>query len=210
MKTDAFLLASGGLDSTTLAYWLADRGEDFVPVFVDYGQHCAQAELTTLRMVLPPELGAMICTIDISGVYRGSSSRLIVAPDLWRDDMAGDPLYLPYRNLLLLSAAAAFAQSNGAAKVFAGFINSNHAKEIDCSANFFGELARLLAEYGSVSIEMPFRDMSKLEIARLGLTLGVPLAETYSCQAAADVPCGACPNCVDRREALSKVFGEQE
>lgn len=201
---DVVLLASGGLDSTTLAYWLKRKGIQYVPLFINYGQHCATTEYETLRKVIPADYVSSIHTIDISSVYSGSSSRLIDEPNLWIDNMEGDQLYLPYRNLLMLSVGAAFAQSHGYSRLFAGFIDSNHAKEIDCSSRFFIELGEMLRGYGSVHIEMPFREMSKSDVARLGIELHVPLGATFSCQAASMVPCGACPNCVDRLEALKQ------
>lgn len=203
-RSAVVLLASGGMDSTTLAYWLHNKGSRFVPLFLDYGQHCAETEYMTLKDVLPAGCAAPK-KMDISDVYRGTKSRLISEPDLWVDSMVGDPLYLPYRNLLLLSVGAAFAQSHGCSSLYAAFINSNHAKEIDCSAHFFSALGKMLSEFGSVRIKMPFREMSKVQVARLGLRLKVPLAATYSCQAASRVPCGACPNCVDRLDALKRI-----
>ncbi len=200
----AVLLASGGMDSTTLAYWLQEKGTKIVPLFINYGQHCVETEYETLNKVLPKDCGTPQ-RVDVSDVYRGVTSRLISEPNLWVDNMEGDPLYLPYRNLLLLSAGAAFAQSRGFSLLYAGFINSNHAKEIDCSAQFFLGLGKMLSEYGSVQVEMPFRDLSKKQVASIGVELKVPLAITYSCQAASKVPCGACPNCVDRFQALEHV-----
>ena len=91
---------------------------------------------------------------------------------------------------------------------YSAFINSNHAKEIDCSSEFFNKLEGLLSEYGSVKIEMPFRDMTKYEVAKLGIELKAPIGRTFSCQASPDIPCGACPNCVDRLDALKMI--EQE
>jgi 7-cyano-7-deazaguanine synthase len=204
-QTDVVLLASGGLDSTTLAYWLLARGFLPVPVFVNYGQHCAEHEHNVLMQVLPQQLAARVQPIDISDVYRGAPSRLIHEADLWTEHITADDLYLPYRNLLLLSASAAYAQSHGLSAVYAAFINSNHAKEIDCSADFFAQLASVFRDYGGVRIEMPFRNMAKSEVARIGVQLGVPIELTYSCQVSSSVPCGACPNCVDRREALDAL-----
>jgi 7-cyano-7-deazaguanine synthase len=204
-KANSVLLASGGLDSTTLAFWLRDKGIAFVPLFIDYGQHCAKTEYETLRLVLPADLRKRICKLSVADVYRGTTSRLISEPDLWKDNMEGDPLYLPYRNLLLLSIGAAFAQSRGFSRLYAAFINSNHAKEIDCSAKFFQRLGGMLADYGTIKVEMPFRDMPKTDVARIGLKLRAPIATTFSCQAASEVPCGACPNCVDRQNALNQL-----
>ena len=148
--------------------------------------------------------------MNISDVYRGSTSRLISEPDLWSDEVRDADLYLPYRNILFLSVASAVAQARGISTVYAGFINSNHAKEIDCSAEFFQRLAALLAEYGSVEIRMPFRDFSKRRVVELAIEMGVPIGMTYSCQASSSIPCGACPNCVERLSALSAIGGKDE
>lgn len=204
-STDGILLASGGLDSTTLAYWLTAQGHAIAPLFVDYGQHCATTELETLKAVLDPPISRRLTVVNISDVYRGTNSRLIVEADLWHDEITGDDLYVPYRNLLLMSAAAAFAQAHGIGTVYAAFINSNHAKEIDCSASFFKNLLKVLADYGGIRVELPFRDKSKVDVVRIALEYDVPIGLTYSCQAGSSVPCGACPNCVDRLNALREV-----
>ena len=198
----AILLASGGLDSTTLAYWLRVQGIRFIPVFIDYGQHCAATERDRIAEVLPESTFGPLASLNIADVYRGSKSRLISQADLWTESITGDDLYLPYRNLLLLATGAAFAQSNGYSEVYAAFINSNHAKEIDCSVEFFARLSEMLIDYGSVTVRMPFRDFPKRKVAEIGLSLNAPIASTFSCQAASAVPCGACPNCRDRLEAL--------
>jgi len=202
MKKKSILLASGGMDSTTLAYWLIRRGIAFSPLFVNYGQHCADTELTTLRRVLPPRQLKQLDIVNVADVYAGSTSRLIKETDLWHETISHDDLYLPYRNILLLSIAAARVQAAGGGEVYTAFINSNHASEIDCSAAFFGQLAKLLKSYGGVRVKMPFRNYSKLQVAKLGIRLKAPIGETFSCQVNSSVPCGVCPNCVDRIDAL--------
>lgn len=202
---EAVLLASGGLDSTTLAYWLVERAIPFIPLFLDYGQHCAMTEFETLATVLPRGLEHSIAKLDIAGIYRHSKSRLIREADLWHEEVEYSELYLPYRNLLMLSAGAAYAQSRHCGLLYAGFINSNHAREIDCSAQFFEQLSLLLRDYGSVEVRMPFRNMSKYEVALEGIRLRAPVAHTFSCQVSSTVPCGACPNCVDRLDALQML-----
>ncbi len=204
---EALLLCSGGLDSTTLAFWLVREGIPFVPLFIDYGQHCAATELATAEAVLPLSVRSDLRTINVSSVYKGSSSRLISEADLWKEAVEDNDLYLPYRNILFLSIASAYAQSQGMNAVYSAFINSNHAKEIDCSAEFFHRLATLLAQYGSVEIRMPFRDYSKRRVVELAIELAVPIGTTYSCQASSRVPCGACPNCVERLAVLRALGG---
>lgn len=198
---DVLLLSSGGLDSTTVAYWLRRQEIAFLPLFFDYGQHCVETEWNTLLRVLPagstpPE------RIDMSGIFRGSRSRLIAEPNLWTDAVEANDLYIPYRTLLFFSAGAAFAQTRGLSDVYSGFINSNHAKEIDCSAAFLNGLDALSENVGPVRFKIPFRDKSKKDVAVLAKELRVPIGTTYSCQVYSDVPCGACPNCVERLNAL--------
>ena len=205
IKQRSVLLASGGLDSTALAFWLRAKRVPFEVLFVNYGQHCAETELATLKRVLPKAMLRRLAVVDVSSVYSGSNSRLIRETDLWRERIGHDDLYLPYRNILLLSIAAARVQSRGGGEVYAAFINSNHAIEIDCSADFFGRLAALLHSFGGVRVKMPFRFKSKAAVARIGIRLKAPIGETFSCQVNSDVPCGACPNCVDRLKALEKL-----
>jgi len=202
----AVLLSSGGLDSTTVAYWLVEEGMPFQPVFFDYGQHCVEKEWYTLRAVLPnSDLVAYPLRVDISQVYRNSTSRLISEADPWREHVEAEDLYIPYRTLLFFSASACIAQTQGMTLVYSGFINSNHAKELDCSAAFLNGLDALSRHVGPVRFEMPFRKWSKADVVRAAMTMGVPIGKTYSCQLFSDVPCGACPNCVERLDAI-KAF----
>lgn len=200
------LLCSGGLDSTTVAYWLRERGITVVPIFFDYGQHCVEKEWGTLQRVLPQDCALPPTRVDISGIFAGSSSRLIREPDLWTENVADSELYIPYRTLLFFSAGAACAQTRGLSEVYSGFINSNHAKEVDCSAAFLNALDALATDVGPVRFQLPFRDWSKAQVVAEAVRLQVPIGATYSCQLFSDVPCGACPNCVERLTAIQTVM----
>lgn len=205
MSKNGILLASGGLDSTTLAYWLIENGIDFIPLFIDYGQHCADTELKTLKEVLPHSKKNELEVINISSIYKNSKSKFIREANLWEENIVADDLYLPYRNILLLTIGASFAQTNNYNYVYSAFINSNHAKEIDCSNKFFTSMGNILGDYGTVNIEMPFLNLPKYEVAQIGISLNAPIGKTFSCQASSDIPCGACPNCVDRINALKTL-----
>lgn len=207
MTKPVLLLCSGGLDSTTVAYWLAEQHFEVVPIFFDYGQHCVEKEWDTIGRVLPRRGAAAPERIDISGIFRGSPSRLIAEPDLWTERVDDADLYVPYRTMLLLAAGAACAQTRGLESVYSGFINSNHAKEIDCSTAFLNGLDSLAAGVGAVRFALPFRDWSKAQVVREAMRLNVPIGTTYSCQLLSDVPCGACPNCVERLDAIDAVGG---
>lgn len=200
----ALLLASGGLDSTTVAYQLKSMGIQVVPIFFDYGQHCVELEWSRVNEVLPADMRRPERN-DISDVFRGSTSRLICEADLWSEEVRDDDLYIPYRTMLFFAAAAAKAQTVGILDVYTGFINSNHAKEIDCTAEFMNKLDGLTSSIGPVRFHSPFRYSSKADVARAAVELGVPIGRTYSCQAASKFPCGACPNCVERLNALREA-----
>lgn len=205
MSTPAALMASGGLDSTVLAYWLIERGFEVTPIFISYGQHSAEREYTTLLSVLPTELVSRLRILNLESIFQLSTSRMIREPNLWKDRVSSAEIILPYRNVVLLSAAAAFSASVGITYLFSAFINSNHATEIDATQVFLDQLNLLLSTTGGVSIEMPFRHMSKADVARVGLQLGAPITRTYSCQLNSQAHCGACPNCIDRLDALSAL-----
>jgi 7-cyano-7-deazaguanine synthase len=205
--TAAVLLCSGGLDSTTVAYWMRERGIEVVPIFFDYGQHCAETEWETLKRVLPVAGTRQPERIDVSGIFRGSRSRLIVEPDLWNEHVVDSDLYVPYRTLLFFSIGAAAAQTRDLSDVYSGFINSNHAKELDCSAAFLNGLDALAENVGPVRFHVPFRAWSKAQVVAEAVRLGVAVGATYSCQLLSDIPCGACPNCVERLKAIETALG---
>lgn len=195
------LLSSGGLDSTTVAYDLNSQGIRVIPMFFDYGQHCVEMEWARLNEVLPEEM-LPAERVDIADIFRGSHSRLIDEANLWKDSVEDDDLYIPYRTMLFFSAAAARAQTLGILEVYTGFINSNHAKEIDCTSDFMNKLDGLIENIGPVRFFSPFRDSSKVDVVLRAAELGVPIGRTYSCQASSKFPCGACANCVERLNAL--------
>lgn len=201
----AILLASGGLDSTTVAFWLHKRNIATQPIFFDYGQHCAEKEWSTLKSVMSDLTFPKPICIDISGVFAGSTSRLIKEPDLWSETVVDSELYIPYRTMLFFTAAAAYAQTHSFDEVYSGFINSNHAKELDCTAEYLNGLDALSESVGPVRFRIPFRDNSKREVAEKAKALGVPIGLTFSCQVYSSTPCGACPNCVERLTALEEA-----
>lgn len=201
---EVMLLSSGGLDSTTVAYLLHSRGTLVRPLFFDYGQHCVDMEWDRVNEVLPKGMRSPE-RINISDIFRGSNSIMIRQADLWNESVKDDDLYIPYRTMLFFAAAAARAQTICLEEVYTGFINSNHAKEIDCTAEYMNGLGNLIGSIGSIRFISPFRYFSKADVVREAIKLGVPIGRTYSCQAASLFPCGACPNCVERLAALAGV-----
>jgi 7-cyano-7-deazaguanine synthase len=205
MRNQAVVMTSGGMDSTVLLYWAINRKYEITPLFVDYGQHCAKTELAALRANLPHDFRGAIEIVSVSDVFKASPSRMIRETDLWTEKIESLDLMLPYRNLFLLVTGAAFAASRGSDTLMSAFINSNHAYEIDATSAFLEGAGNLIGSIGGVKLQMPFRDMSKAEVAEIGVSLGVPVARTFSCQVNAREHCGSCPNCVERLVAFETI-----
>ena len=99
------ILVSGGMDSTTLMYLFVHQKVEFIPLFIDYGQHCLS--------VIPDSYRDKIEVINVSSIYKHSKSRFIIPANLWEDNIKAEDLYIPYRNVLLLTIAASYAQTIG-------------------------------------------------------------------------------------------------
>lgn len=206
---DGLLMASGGLDSTVLAYKLLAEGKNIVPLFINYGQHFYKTEEERFLEVLPSEFIKNYKKIDVSDVFKNSNSIMVKKVDLTKEKVTDDDVFLPYRNMYLLSSAIAFASSLGIKTVYSAFINSNHAKEIDATSTFLDYITNYFQSMGDVSLHMPLRNMTKSEVLKLGINLASPVERTFSCQVYENVHCGACANCVDRQNAFSEVINSE-
>lgn len=201
----AVLLASGGMDSTVMAYWLAGSGVKILPLFINYGQHSALKERNTLNEVLPVKYRKLIHEVNVNDIYKSCQSRMIIPADLWKDDISDKDLYVPGRNLLILSIGAAFAGVKDIPHLYAAFIESNLAPGLDCTNKFLKNVQKLLINIYGINLHTPFSLLSKTQVAFLGWKLGAPVERTFSCLASPKVPCGACSNCVDREGALIEL-----
>ncbi len=200
----AVVLLSGGLDSaTSLAMARADGFEAFA-LSVDYGQR-HRAELLAASRVAAA-LGARehrIMRVDLAGI--GGSA--LTDPQLAVPEIptAGIPItYVPARNTMMLALALGWAEVIGARDIFIGVNAVDYSGYPDCRPEFiaaFEDLARLATKAGvegdRFDIHAPLLEMSKAEIVRAGLVLGVDYAMTVSCYQASTegLACGCCDSC---------------
>ena len=114
--------------------------------------------------------------------------------------------YVPFRNGLMLSAAASVAVSVGAEFIFYGAHADDAAGNAypDCSPEFTRSIndAVYLGTGGQVSVIAPFIHSTKTDVVKEGLRLGVPYEITWSCYNGGDHPCGKCGTCIDRIKAF--------
>jgi 7-cyano-7-deazaguanine synthase len=195
---------SGGLDSATVLAMARARGYRCYALSVEYGQRHG-AEVDAAQRVARA-LGAhehRIMRVDLAGI--GGSALTDAKLAVPETPATGIPVtYVPARNTMLLSLALGWAEVLGASDIFIGVNAVDFSGYPDCRPEFikgFEQLARLATKAGAegarFNIQAPLIDMSKAEIIRAGMQLGVNFGMTVSCyQADPDgSACGKCDSC---------------
>lgn len=218
------VLLSGGLDSaTSLAVARRDGRECFALSF-DYGQR-HRRELTAAADVARSLGVSRHITLPLDLRAWGGSA-LTAEIDVPKDRPEGEmshgvPItYVPARNLIFLSLAVGWAEVLGAREVYVGVNAIDYSGYPDCRPEFiasFEQTANLATRAGTeggpaggVRIVAPLSDKGKPEIIRLGASLGVDFALTWSCYdpvasaGSADKACGRCDSCQLRRRGFAE------
>ena len=207
----AVVLLSGGLDSTTAAWLARASNYDLRALSFDYGQR-HRRELEAAARVAE-RLGArqQVARLNL-GDWGGSS--LLGAGDIPSQPVGGIPsTWVPARNLIFLSIAAGYAEVVGASAIYIGVSQVDYSGYPDCRAPFLDAFQRTadlaskqFVEQGiSIPVVAPFLHLSKAGIVRLGLTLGVDYALTWSCYQGGERPCGVCDSCRLRAAAFAEL-----
>jgi 7-cyano-7-deazaguanine synthase len=203
---------SGGLDSTTLAYWLASHGARLTLLSVDYGQRHGKELLFAARTAAA--LGAVhhVADLRLAGQLLGGSaltSAAVPVPDGHYTDESMRATVVPNRNALLLDLATGLAVSTGAGAVAYGAHAGDHAVYPDCRPEFVAAYQQMALTAnagflpGDFTVLAPFIAMTKADIVSLAARLGVPVDQTWSCYRGGDAHCGTCGTCTERREAFA-------
>jgi 7-cyano-7-deazaguanine synthase len=215
----AVVLLSGGLDSVTAMAVARSRGQAVHAMSFRYGQR-HEHELTAARRQAALWQAAEHVVVDIDlGIFGGSALTepgLAVPRSRPADEMsAGIPItYVPARNTIFLSYALALAEVRGAGDLYIGVNAIDYSGYPDCRPEYiaaFQAMADLATRAGvegrGVRIRTPLLDLSKADIIRLGLSLGVDYSDTHSCYAPAPDghACGACDACQLRLAGFAEV-----
>jgi len=225
-KTSAVVLLSGGLDSATCLAMARAEGFACHALSFDYGQRHA-GELEAARLVASRMGAASHRVIQVDLAQLGGSA--LTDPELEvpldRDDQqleAGIPItYVPARNTVFLSYALALAEVLPARDIFIGVNAVDYSGYPDCRPAFveaFERVANLATRVGTeggdhgrgIRIRAPLQRLSKGEIIREGLALGVDYGVTRSCYAPApgDLACGRCDACTLRLRGFAEAGAE--
>ena len=214
------VLSSGGVDSTTcLAMAVKEVGaENVLALSVYYGQK-HDKEIQAAKKVAE-YYGVRRMELDLSVIFAGSNCSLLKqsTEDIPLESYAQQieethgerpvSTYVPFRNGLFLSSAASIALSHGCSKIMYGAHADDAAGAAypDCSLDFVNAMnqAIYLGSGNQLTIEAPFVSLTKADVVKKGLELGVPYALTWSCYEGGEKPCGKCGTCIDRQKAFEK------
>lgn len=202
--TAALVLVSGGLDSATTLAMARAQGFDCYALSFDYGQRHG-AELTAARRVAQA-FGVKehkIIHIDLGGI--GGSALTDRGIEVPVQPSEGIPVtYVPARNTIFLSLALGWAEVLGVQDIFIGVNAVDYSGYPDCRPEYieaYERMAQLATRAGvegrQVRIHAPLIELSKAEIIRQGVALGVDYSITVSCYAASEEgkACGHCDSC---------------
>lgn len=217
--TPAVLLLSGGLDSATVLAIATRAGYAVNAMTFRYGQRHG-VEVDRAQRIAERWKVARHVFVDIDLRVFGSSA-LTAEIDVPKDrDLAKanaeiPVTYVPARNTIFLSFALAFAETLGAADILIGVNALDYSGYPDCRPAYiaaYGQMANLATRAGvegtvHTRILTPLIDLSKADIIRTGLALGVDYRETISCYdpAADGTPCERCDACLIRRRGFADI-----
>ncbi|MDO4979631.1 MAG: 7-cyano-7-deazaguanine synthase QueC [Prevotellaceae bacterium] len=202
---DSIIIVSGGMDSVTLLYDYKDRIA--LGVSFDYGSNHNAKEIPFARWHCE-QLGIEHITIDLAFMPKYFKSSLLEGADAIPEGHYADEnmksTVVPFRNGIMLSIAAGIAESRGLKYVMMANHGGDHTIYPDCRAEFVEAMseATKAGTFPGIEILAPYTNITKADIARKGKELGIDYSKTWSCYKGADVHCGKCGTCVERREAL--------
>jgi len=208
----AVCIISGGMDSAVSAALARKEGFEIIGVHFNYGQRTERKELECFRRLargmrigetyeidLPffTQIGASALTDPEIGVPTGGIGE-------------GVPVtYVPFRNGIFLSIAAAIAEKHAAEAIVIGVVEEDSSGYPDCRESYIRAMEKAIGlgtkEETRIEIRMPLVHLSKAEIVAKALELEVPLAHTWSCYRDEEEACGVCDSCRLRLEGFRRA-----
>ncbi len=189
-KEPSVLLLSGGVDSTVLLAQCAWTGTLPICLCFHYGQRHFR-EIDCARRIAA-HYEAPFHLVQLSNIF--GRSALV--------DGMSESFIVPNRNMVLMSIAAAFAESRGCGQVLVGCNANDTTTFPDCRRHFVRAVNRALSEAEvKAQVFAPYLPKTKREIIELGKSMEVPFAMTWSCYGEGPEPCGTCPACIQRHTA---------
>lgn len=207
-EKNSVIVLSGGMDSVTMLYEYADRIA--LAVNFSYGSNHNEREAACARRHCR-KLGIELVEIDMSFIGENFHSSLLEGAEaIPEGDYDFDNMkstVVPFRNGIMLAAAAGLAESRGLSHVMIANHSGDHALYPDCRNSFIEAMSKAISAgtYDGITVFAPYTQLDKAEIARHGKRLGIDYRQTYSCYKGGEKHCGVCGTCRERKAALAEA-----
>lgn len=206
----AICVMSGGMDSTLSAYMMKQDGYEIITLHFNYEQKTQARELEAFNLI-SSKLGVQNSyVLDLDFFKKLGASALtddsIKIPTNGIEH--GVPVtYVPFRNGIFLSMAAAIAEKEGACVISIGVVEEDSSGYPDCRENYIKSMQNSInlgtKDETNIEIKMPLVHLQKSQIVQKALDLDVPLHLTWSCYKNEDKACGVCDSCRLRLRGFS-------
>jgi len=202
MKKKSVCIISGGMDSALSAKMAQVEGYEIIALHFNYGQRTQQKELECFRKIASAVEASKIYEIDLPFFEQIGASALtdkhIDVPTGGIEE--GVPVtYVPFRNGIFLSIAAAVAEKHGAEALFIGVVEEDSSGYPDCRETYIEQMQNAInlgtKDETQLEIKMPLVALKKSQIVQKSLALHVPLKDTWSCYKSEEKACGVCDSC---------------
>jgi 7-cyano-7-deazaguanine synthase len=202
MSKTCVCIISGGMDSALSAKMAEVEGYEIIALHFNYGQRTETKELECFRLVATSVDAVKHYEIDLPFFKQIGASALtdknIDVPTTGIEE--GVPVtYVPFRNGIFLSIAAAIGEKHGAEALFIGVVEEDSSGYPDCREAYITQMQKAInlgtKEETKLEIKMPLVDLKKSDIVQKSLKLGVVLKNTWSCYKEEEKACGVCDSC---------------
>jgi len=199
----AVCIISGGMDSALSSYIARFRdGYEIIALHFNYGQKTEKKELNCFRKIAKSLDSLRIVELDLHFIKEiGGSALTEESIEVPKEGIKpGVPVtYVPFRNGIFLSIAAALAEKEGAEAIYIGVVEEDSSGYPDCSDSFIQKLEAAIDEgtkpETKITLKTPLVHLRKEQIVGEASYLNVPLADTWSCYESEDKACGVCDSC---------------
>lgn len=212
----SIVLFSGGIDSTTALYWAINRYDKILALTFNYGQRHEVEINMAHKLVQKLDIPHKIVKIDLRQIGGSSlTNTKIPLPEYEKIEEIAEEVpstYVPFRNGIFLSLAAALAEAEKIKDIVCGFNTLDSPNYPDTRRQFVIAMEDAInkgtkAVFGKeqTKILAPFANLKKSEIIKEGLSLGVDYSHTISCYFGEEIPCQKCSSCHLRQKAWEEI-----
>jgi len=208
----AIVILSGGMDSTTATFIAKKEGYEIIPLHFNYGQRTERKELESFNKICDYLNLKNRYIIDIPFFKQIGASALVDENiEVPTDGIKpGIPItYVPFRNGIFLSIAAAIAEKEGAEAIYIGVVEEDSSGYPDCREDFIKKMQDAInagtKPKTKIEIKTPLIHLKKEDIVKKAIEVGVPLELTWSCYKEEVEACGVCDSCRLRLKGFEKA-----